>query len=284
MLTLKNITIRGREFAYASNEKTKSFENELFTVANILEKSNNEITAAERFMLLKIYRPAFHKSGKIENIMSYDSTATNCEFCAAMRKAAENNPLHICGYCYDYSQEHGYKGVNIVNRHTLNMIIMSEIEFTVDELKMLPVAAINRINSSGDVPNVTYARNMIKLCFAFQFVKFAFWAKNTAAVIAAVDELGKPENVTLVQSSLIIGKPAALAKYFDFVFTVYLTRDDVDAAVAAGAGECNGKKCMDCGYSCYLDVWKKAGIVNIAEYLRIPGVKDAERVEKIQAA
>lgn len=283
MTTEMNVTIRGKEYMFLHTEKTAKFEKDLFTVADILNKAPADLTPADRFQLLTVYRPAWHDGGKIEGITSFDSSATNCEFCQAMREAAKNNPLHICGYCYDYSQEHGYKGVNVLNRHSLNMLIMSSIEFTVEELRILNVSYINRVNSSGDVSNAVYAGNMIKLCFAFPSVRFAFWAKNTGAVIAACDKYGKPENVTLVQSSPIIGTPAKLAKYFDFVFTVYLTREDVENAVAAGAGECNGKKCKACGYSCYLDGWKNAGVVNVAEYLRIPGLNDEKRREKFQA-
>ena len=281
----RNIMIRGREYTFIHNEKTGNFEKDVAAVARILAKDNNDITAAERFQLLNIYRPAYHTGGKIEGITSFDSTATNCEFCQAMREAAKNNPLHICGYCYDFDQEHGFKGVNILNRHSLNMIIMSSLEYTVDELRTaLNVSYLNRINSSGDVPNVIYAKNMIRICYAFSVVRFAFWAKNVAAVVAACDELGKPENLILVQSSVIIGKPAPLAKYFDFVFTVYLTKDETENAIAAGAGACNGKKCKDCGYKCYNGAWIDSGVKNVAEYLRIPGVKDAARVAIISAA
>jgi len=262
----RNIIIRGRGYNYIHGDKTAKFESDLFAVAAILAKDDEEITAADRCQLLKIYRPSYHETGKIEGVTSFDSTATNCEFCQAMRKAANENPLHICGYCYDYAQEHGYKGVNVLNRHTLNMIIMSTIDFSVDELRALHASQINRVNSSGDVPNVIYARNMLRICYAFDFFKFGFWAKNTLAVIKACDELGKPSNVTLVQSSCMIGKPAKLAKYFDFVFTVYLTKEDVAAAVAAGAGECNGKKCEACGYKCYKNGW--TGVKNVAEFLR----------------
>lgn len=269
--------LNGKKYVFMHSEKTVNFEKDVDVVFSILAKDPADITTAERFQLLRIYRPAWHETGKIEDIMSFDSTASNCEFCAAMRKAAENNPLHICGICYDYAQEHGFKGVNILNRHTLNMIIMSSIEFTVDELRTLSVAYLNRINSSGDVPNEIYACNMIKLCFAFPAVRFAFWAKNTAAVIFACDKYGKPSNVVLVQSSPIIGKPAPLARYFDFVFTVYLTKEDTENAITAGAGACNGKKCKDCGFKCYTGAWIADGVKNVAEYARIPGVKDAAR-------
>ena len=280
---IRNIFIAGRDYVYIHTDKTAKFENDLFAVADIINKGSDNITDIDRMRLLSIYRPSWHDSGKIEGTMSFDSTATNCEFCQAMREAAKNNPFHICGYCYDYAQEHGYKGVNVLNRHSLNMIIMSSVEFTIEELATLSTAGINRINSSGDIPNIIYACNMIKLCFAHPFVRFGFWAKNTAAVIAACDKYGKPSNVKLVQSSPIINKPCKLTKYFDVVFTVYSDKEAITAAIAAGACECNGKKCKACGYKCYKDGqaggWKDGA--NIAEYLRLTS---KDRVEKFGSA
>ena len=241
------------------------FEKDFARVKAILESGN--IDKAARLELLTIYKAAYHDSGKIEGITSYDSTATNCGFCQQMRKAAESNPSHICRYCYDYAQEHSFRGANIVNRHTLNMLIMSSVEFDVEELKLVNATYINRVNSSGDTPNETYARNMLKIAYAFPCFRFAYWAKNKAAVIAACDAYGKPSNMILVQSSPIIGKPEKLAKYFDYVFTVYATKEGIAEALANGACECNGKKCRDCGYKCYLEGWKRGS--NIAEYLRV---------------
>ena len=97
--------------------------------------------------------------------------------------------------------------------------------------------------------------------------RFSLWAKNTAPVIAACDKLGKPENMILIQSSILIGKPCKLAKYFDYSFTVYKDKESINKALASGANECNGKKCKTCGYKCYMGAWEKGA--NIAEYLRI---------------
>lgn len=260
----ENIAIAGKILELAMNASRK-FENDFAIVKAILEKP--VISAADRMVLLSIYKAAYHESGKIEGITSYDSSATNCEFCAGMRKAAESNPAHICRYCYDFAQEHSFKGANVVNRHSLNMLIMSEVEFTREELATVNASYINRVNSSGDTPNVIYAKNMLNIAYSHAACKFGYWAKNTAAVIAACDEIGKPANVTLVQSSPIIGKPAKLAKYFDVVFTVYATKEGVENAIAEGAKECNGKKCKDCGFKCYLNGWNPGD--NIAEYLRV---------------
>ena len=271
----RTITINGKNYKYIHNEKTSKFEKELFEVKSILEKE--EITQAGKYKLLSIYHPAFHESGKIEGITSYDSTATNCEFCEMMRKAAQENKLHICGYCYDHEQEHSFKGVNVLNRHTLNMIIMSQVEFSVEELRVLNASYINRVNSSGDAPNITYAKNMIKLCYAFPALRFGFWAKNTYAVIKACDELGKPKNLVLVQSSCIIGFIPKLAKYFDFVFVVFLTKEDIEKALKCKTcGECNGKKCKTCGYKCYTGAWIEEGVKIVCEFLRVTKDKRAE--------
>lgn len=278
------VEIRGRKFVFIHNEKTANFEKDLAIVSDILEKDNDHINMIDRFNLLRVYHASYHKSGKIEEIMSYDSTATNCEYCQLMREAAANNPLHICNYCYDKAQEESYKGVNVLNRHTLNMIIFSEVEFTVDELKILPCGLRNRINSSGDVPNKTYAKNSLNLAYAFPAARFTLWAKNTVDVIAACDEIGKPANMRLIQSSPIIGKPAKLAKYFDCVFTVYATKEETAKAIANGAKACNGKKCKDCGFRCYDSVenggWEAGS--NIAEYLRIAGLSDDKRGDLVK--
>ena len=143
---------------------------------------------------------------------------------------------------------------------------------------MVPFLSAIRINSSGDTPNQVYAENMIKLCYAFPFIKCGYWAKNTAPIIAACDKLGKPANMILIQSSCMIGKPATKQKYFDFVFTVYPDKETTENAIAAGANECNGKKCKECGYKCYFGTHDSE---NIAEVLRGAG---KEKIKAIKAA
>ena len=266
------IKVEFHGFYFLVNEKTVKFAKDLDKVIDIFNKGIENLDMIDRFMLLQIYNVAYHDSGKIEGISSLDSSSTNCGFCEMMRETAKNNPLHICGYCYDYAQEHDYKGINVLNRHSLNLLIMSTIEFTREELATLPGTQLIRINSSGDTQNFIYACNMINYIWAHPYTKTAYWAKNVIPVIQACDKYGKPKNVKLVQSSPIIGHTAKLAKYFDYVFTVYVTKEDVKKAVENGAMECNGKKCADCGYKCYLGLWENGA--NIAEFLRI---KKADR-------
>lgn len=272
-LEKRAVVINGKEYSFIFGKSPK-FEKDLSKVISILEKDT--LSATDRFELLSIYNPSYHKGGKIEGVTSFDSSATNCGFCQNARNAAKNNPLHICGGCYDYSQENSFKGANIVNRHTLNMIIMSSVEFTKEELSILDVSKIDRVNSSGDVPNKTYACNMIKLAYINEFAHFGFWAKNVLPVIAACDELGKPENMVLVQSSCIIGRPVKLAKYFDYVFTVYPDEETTTVAIEKGACACNGRKCKECGYKCYFGTWPVGA--NIAELYK--GTKEQKAALK----
>lgn len=257
----KEISFMGCKFYVKVN--AGKFEKELARVQEIFSKGFENLTHDDRLELLKLYRPAFHDSGKIEGATSLDSTAGNCEFCKQIREANKDNPDCICLHCYDRKQEKRW--IDVLNRHTLNMLIMMHVEFSIEELKTLTITQITRVNSSGDTPNQTYAENMIKIAYAFPWAKIGYWAKNVSAVIRACDKLGKPENLILVQSSYIIGFTAKKAKYFNYVFTVYKDEASTLEAIANGASECNGKKCDDCGWKCYLGTHESD---NIAEVLR----------------
>ena len=244
---------------------SSKFDKDLETVKRILSKDPESITAAERFQLIMIYQTSYHDSGKIEGIMSFDSSCHGCPFCNDARRAAANDPTIICRYCYDHKQEE--TRVNVINRHQLNMLIMSTVEFTEEELSLVPVSVLNRVNSSGDCPNEIYAVNMLRLSGLHLSVNFAMWAKNAKPVQAACERIGKPDNMTLIYSSMRINHVCAIPKWFDHVFVVAADKESVKRFLALpNAGECNGKKCRECGYKCYTKAWKTGTV--IIEYLR----------------
>lgn len=238
------------------------FEMDMMTVSGILAKP--ELTHNDRMNLLKVYQVPYHDSGKIETMYSCDSSCSNCSFCQQVREKMKDNPFCICNYCYDKAQE--TRWANVKNRHGLQLMIMSSVLFTVEELATLRIEFVCRFNSSGDIENETHARNYIRIAKSHPGVRFTLFAKNTAPVIRATDAEGKPDNLIYMQSSLLIGKPCKLAKYFDYTFTVYATEDDVRKAIENGAIECNGQKCKDCGYKCYMGKVPKGS--NFAELAR----------------
>ena len=121
--------------------------------------------------------------------------------------------------------------------------------------------------------NQSHAQNLLRIAKAFPRASFGYFFKHADAVAAGLKAEGYttrdalPENIRFIQSSILIGIPARPVWFADAVFTVYATADAVAAAVAGGAHECNGKKCMDCGYMCYL-MKRRAEALQIAEYLR----------------
>lgn len=253
------------------------FEKDFETVTGILEKP--VITHDDRMILLSIYRVSYHDSGKIEGMYSCDSSCNACSFCQKIREEGKDNPFLICNYCYDDAQEKRW--VNVKNRHALNLLIMSSVRFEREELATLTIEDLLRINSSGDIENDIHAENMLNIAYSHPDVRGALFAKNVSPVIRATDKLGKPSNLRYVQSSILIGKPARRAKYFDIVFTVYATEGELQNALDGGACECNGKKCKDCGYMCYVENgWTEGS--NVAEYLRLRGEKQrAELLKKL---
>lgn len=239
------------------------YERDLELVNEILSKT--EITHEDRLRLLTVYKANYHNTGKIAGISSCDSSCNGCTFCAKMRKAAESDPSIICGKCYDAKQEK-YK-INVQKRHTLNLRIMSNVLFTVDELRTVATTDITRINSSGDLENDTHGRNMVRFGWAHPESMVSLWAKNQTAAKHAFDAEGKPKNMRYIASSIRIDCPIPFPEYADNTFTVYSTPEKLAEAVARGAGECNGKKCEECGKKCYkADGWKHGQ--DIAELLR----------------
>lgn len=251
------VNYKGIDFVVGRYEK---FDKDFYKVKEILDKGY--LSERDRVALLRIYETSWHDDGKIEGITSCDSSCNGCKFCQKMMALGEKYPTVICANCYDKKQEGRWIAVR--NRHGLSMLIMMSVEFTEDELRSVRVTDITRINSSGDTPNVTYALNMLRLAYVNPFVRFGYWAKNTAPVIEACDRIGKPSNVILVQSSLHIGRIVPIKRYFDYLFVVFPDEESTLEAIRNGASACNGKKCMNCGFKCYYGTHKSKIIAECA--------------------
>ena len=246
----------------------------------ILAKGDS-MTAEDRLELLNIVNVAYHDSGKIEGIYSIDSTAS-CEFCSKMIRAAIDNILMICGACYaaaDAWKEAAWR------RHKLNARILSTVLFTVDELRALPVGLLCRYNEDGDTVNETMGRNYLRNAAAHPGTNFGYWYKNQPIVEKALHAEGirtrdqLPKNIRFIHSSALIGFPVRPAWHDDAIFTVYPDAATTEAAILAGAHECNGRRCRACGFFCYL-AERQPEAVHIAEVLRT----NAARRKEIRAA
>lgn len=259
--------------------------------AEILEKGDS-MTADDRRALLNMIKVSYHDSGKIEGCWSIDGCAC-CDFCQRMIAAAAENELMICGSCYaaaDSYKEAAWR------RHALNARILSTVLFTAEELSALAIEGeLCRFNEDGDTVNQTHAQNLLRITFTRPQVSFGYWYKNQPAVEAGLHAEGiftrdqLPENIRFIHSSTLIGFPVRPCWHDDAIFTVYPDAETTLAAVAAGAHECNGRRCRACGYTCYLHA-RRPEALYIAEVLRCNASQRAvklaayrARLEKLQA-
>ena len=260
--------------------KVDKFTRDLAEITTIIERGT--FTSAERARLLSLYNVSVHNSGKIKGISSFDGSAVHCNFCKAMRKAAENDSTMICGDCY--IMELDKLRANMSPRHWLNQLIMSKTLYTIKELATLYIPTkLIRVHADGDFENSTEARNMLRLAKAHKGNRVAIWFKNKAAMKEAIATEGKPRNVIIIYSACRLNEnPKNVFEempFVDYTFTVYVDKASTQAAIASGANECNGRHCDECGYKCYMGTWRKGS--NIAEYLR--NVNKDKRAEKVNA-
>ena len=246
-----------------ATKKVGKFERENAIVESILNKE--EITESDRMQLIAILQAPYHESGKIEGIQSIDSSAHNCTFCNQMR--ASKNPDLICHACYDYKLESFRE--NMKNRHGLQLKILSSVLFTGEELACLPIYTDKfRLDSCGDIENTTQARNYLRICKSHVRTTFTLWTKNLVAIRKALElENGKPENLIIIFSDPIIngcGKNDTIFKAFPWIDYIFMVarKDDVQSFLDMGMNECNGKKCKDCGYKCYIrNAWENHTVI-----------------------
>lgn len=224
------------------------------------------ISPAARIELLTMLSRAvaYHTSGKIEGLFSLDVACKNCEFC--MKMQASQDPSVICTLCYTQSMYETAKAA-----HAITGEILSKLELTDDEAAAVAIpAGLFRFNSDGELINLTHALNLLRIAATHKMTSFAIWTKRPAILDAAVKKYGKPDNLIVGVSSPFINTPfSGNWTWCDFIFTVY-TPGRIAAAIAAGSRECNGKKCLACGFKCYKERRTEAGPVHVAEVLRKP--------------
>lgn len=183
-----------------------------------------------------------HMANKLEGICSISSSVWDNCLCKA-RQALENC---ICKFCYAFNQQSYQTGLR--EHNILNGIILRNVLIPVAAFKALTIIfPYLRIESFGDVANITQARNYIRIIKAFPAKRCAIWSKNLTIWEKAFDIEGKPENTTFVASSPVINKPMNIDRkrfwFVDHVFTVYTKAHAKKNGIVIN---CGGRKCMEC--------------------------------------
>ena len=128
-----------------------------------------------------------------------------------------------------------------------------------------------RLESMGDLANIVHAENYLSIAAANPAFRFGLWTKNPAYLAAAIDRMGKPENLSTVWSmsrvNVMDHNPDRWNKYFDHRFIVVEDQELKDQYIARNGFypcKCGKRSCITCK-ECYT---RRDSIETAVELLR----------------
>lgn len=222
---------------------TKSVARLVIIVLSILRACGSVVTGRKASELVSCLWIVHHMANKLEGIDSISSSVHDNCFCKKWREIKDC----ICAYCYAHNQQSYQTGLK--EHNILNGIILRNVLIPIAAFKRLAfIFPYIRIESFGDVANVTQARNYLRIIKAFPGKRCAIWSKNLAIWSEAIKAEGKPGNCTFVASSPFLNKPIATTilenfPFIDHIFTVYTKSFAKKNNIAIN---CGGRKCIEC--------------------------------------
>lgn len=214
----------------------------LFSIAFQIIDPGHKLTSADFHRLVSCLWIVNHQARKLAGICSISTSVLDNAFCKA-RRCIEGC---ICQHCYAERQQEYQAG--LAEHNLLNGYILRNVLIPVSAFKsLLFIFPYLRIESFGDVENVTQARNYLRIIKAFPRIRCAIWSKNIEIWRQAIAWEGMPKNATYIHSSSYINRaedPDQKVYWFvDHVFTVYTKAFAAQNNITIN---CGGKKCLDC--------------------------------------
>lgn len=209
-----------------------------------------------------------HMDGKMEGFPSISTSCNINPFCLARIMQG----IGICAHCFAAASLGIYKDL----RHNceLNFRLLTS---RIIPLELLPHFCKDvrqvRLESFGDVYNVTQAINYINIAKVNPHCRITVWSKNPNIWAQAFAQAGKPSNMTFVLSSQELNIPATVKPewwFVDIVFTVY---DPIFVEAFNIKINCGARRCLTC-QKCYPNLGvKHNGVIYINELLKNKGRK-----------
>lgn len=255
----RNKTILHIEFPYTVGNYALFYEGTqktLVSACQALDKLlyDNTLSEGKKAAFFRVLIESLHivhhvstKTRK-SKLNGLNSLSTSCiDNCFCLDRIKNNDS--VCSHCYSATQQKTQLGLQ--DRNTINGIILRNIVIPVKYWKKyinpIDITKFFRIESFGDVANKAQALNYINFMKAFPRVHFAAWTKNSGIWHFAMQEQGKPDNLSFVVSSNKVNAPELYhAVHFpeiDHVFTVYSKQYIENNNVQIN---CGGRSCMEC--------------------------------------
>lgn len=210
-------------------------------------------------------------TGKMLNILSLSTNCLMNPVCMARIEAG----IGICAECFAASLNANYDGT--FENTAYNTKVLSSM---IIPLEILPVIDADelRIESLGDTQNWKQAANYMNFARVNPLVSVTAWTKNPGHYLEAIRRgYSKPENFTLIFSSIDLNTPAEIPEKFtgiiDKRFTVYTLEWLDENGIGPAFINCGGRSCKDCE-RCYKNA-EKTGF-DVRELLK----KDAKKAAK----
>ena len=190
---------------------------------------------------------------KLAGFQSLNTSTLENEFCVKMmRKQELKQDINIiCQECYAALMQKRYKNLDIAI--SKNGPILSNGPLPI---RLIPVinAKAFRFHSLGELINLQHLENYASIAAYNPATFFTLWTKRKD-IVNAYFKAGniKPDNLSFIYSSSVIGKIEKLPVHFDKVFTAHFktTKENIN---------CHSK-CIDC-MKCY----SHNDITNINEF------------------
>lgn len=209
-----------------------------------------------------------HMDGKMEGFPSLSTACSINPFCLARIMQG----IGICAECFATASLKIYK--NLKQNCEFNFRILTT---RIIPLELLPHfckdVRMVRLESFGDVYNVTQAINYINIAKVNPHCRITVWSKNPNIWMQAFAQAGKPDNMTFVLSSQELNVPAVVKPEWYFVDVVFTVYDPIFVEAFNIKINCGARKCLTCRL-CYPDLGKKhKGILYVNELLKKKGAK-----------
>ena len=183
-------------------------------------------------------------TGKMAGIPSISTSCIENPICLKRMQDGDS----ICSHCFAETTLRRYTAAGAAMAR--NTILLSSKVLPLDLLPIFANVQMVRIESFGDVQNATQVINYCGICKVNPDVTFAAWTKNASIWKKALDVVGKPANLILIESSPKMNKIIKPSnEYIDKTFTVF-TKDYKKVVADPDFINCGARCCATCK-TCY---------------------------------